>query len=77
MQAEKGSLTRFRWMFTEPLASRVAVSPRREVTFPRMRTVWLVKESRYWALIRGVASEAMVGRVGWMDGVGEALVSKP
>ena len=38
----------------------VAVSPRRETTLPRMRTVWLVKESRYLALMRGVASEAIV-----------------
>ena len=43
-----------------PLASMVAVSPRSETTRPRMRTVWLVKESRYLALTRGVASEAMV-----------------
>ncbi len=38
----------------------VAVSPRRETTLPRMRTIWLVNESRYLALIRGVASEAIV-----------------
>ena len=42
-----------------PFASIVAVSPRNETTLPRMRTVWLVKESRYLALIRGVASEAI------------------
>ncbi len=38
----------------------VAVSPRRETTLPRMRTIWLVNESRYLALMRGVASEAIV-----------------
>ena len=37
----------------------VAVSPRRETTLPRMRTIWLVNESRYLALMRGVASEAI------------------
>lgn len=42
-----------------PLASIVAVSPRNDTTLPRMRTVWFVKESRYLALTRGVASEAM------------------
>ncbi len=42
-----------------PFASMVAVSPRNDTTLPRMRTVWLVKESRYLALMRGVASEAM------------------
>jgi len=48
-----------------PLASIVAVSPRRDITLPRMRTVWLVKESRYLALMRGVASFAIVeGRRG-------------
>jgi hypothetical protein len=71
--AREGIFTRFRWMFTEPLASMVAVSPRREVTLPRRRTVWLVKESRYWALMRGVASEAMVW--GGLDGVGGGIVS--
>ena len=30
------------------------------MTLPRMRTVWLVKDSRYLAFIRGVASEAMI-----------------
>ncbi len=44
----------------EPLASMVAVSPRKEETLPRMRTVWLLKGWRYLAFIRGVASEAMV-----------------
>ena len=39
----------------------VAVSPRRETTLPRMRTIWFVNESRYLALMRGVASEAIVG----------------
>ena len=49
----------------------VAVSPRRETTLPRMRTVWLVNESRYLALIRGVASDAIAdvsegeGRLFW------------
>lgn len=43
----------------DPFASIVAVSPRREVTLPRMRTVLLVKEERYWAFMRGVASDAM------------------
>ena len=46
----------------------VAISPRRDVTRPRIRTVWLVKDSRYWALIRGVASEAIVGTGGDSDG---------
>ena len=55
-----GKHTLFRCRFIEPLASMVAVSPRRETTLPRMRTVWLVKESRYLALMRGVASEAIV-----------------
>ena len=56
----------------------VAVSPRRETTLPRMRTIWLVKESRYLAFTRGVASEAIVGqdevngrRVDWMIDVKE------
>ena len=44
----------------------VAVSPRRETTLPRMRTIWLVNESRYLALMRGVASEAIIG--GWGEG---------
>ena len=44
----------------------VAVSPRRETTLPRMRTIWLVNESRYLALMRGVASEAIIG--GWGKG---------
>ena len=44
----------------------VAVSPRRETTLPRMRTIWLVNESRYLALTRGVASEAIVD--GSVDG---------
>jgi hypothetical protein len=39
----------------------MAVSPRRETTLPRMRTVWLVKAWRYFALMRGVASEAIYG----------------
>lgn len=55
-----GRHTLFRCRFIEPLASMVAVSPRRETTLPRMRTVWLVNESRYLALMRGVASEAIV-----------------
>ena len=38
----------------------VAVSPRRETTLPRMRTVWFVNESKYLAFMRGVASEAIV-----------------
>ena len=38
----------------------VAVSPRRETTLPRMRRVLLVNESIYLALMRGVASEAIV-----------------
>ena len=42
-----------------PLASMVAVSPRRETAFPRIRTALFVNESRYLALMRGVASEAM------------------
>ena len=37
----------------------VAVSPRSETTLPRTRTVWFIKESRYLALIRGVASDAI------------------
>lgn len=45
-----------------PLASMVAVSPRNDTTLPRTRMVWLVKESRYLALTRGVASEVMVVR---------------
>ena len=53
-------VTLFRCRFIEPLASMVAVSPRRETTLPRMRTIWLVNESRYLALMRGVASEAIV-----------------
>lgn len=53
-------LTLFKCTLIVPLASMVAVSPRNETTLPSMRTVWLVKESRYFALIRGVASEAMV-----------------
>lgn len=52
--------TLFKWTVTEPLASIVAVSPRREVTLPKIRTVWLAKESRYWALMRGVASETIM-----------------
>lgn len=52
-----------------PLASMVAVSPRNETTLPSIRTVWLVKDSRYFALIRGVASEAMaVDLVGFGEG---------
>ena len=42
-------------MFTGPLHSNVAVSPRREMTLPRIRTVWLVNDSRYGADTRGVA----------------------
>ena len=61
MGSEAARQTRFRWMFMEPLASMVAVSPRRATTLPRIRTVWFVKFSRYWALIRGVASDAMLG----------------
>ena len=53
-------LTLFKCTFMLPFASMVAVSPRNATTLPRMRTVWLVKESRYLALTRGVASEAMV-----------------
>lgn len=49
-----------------PLASMVAVSPRKDATFPRMRTVWFVKESRYFALMRGVASDAMFEAQGRM-----------
>ena len=56
----EASHTRFRSTLMVPLASIVAVSPRNETTLPRMRTVWLVKESRYLALIRGVASEAIL-----------------
>lgn len=49
-----------------PLASMVAVSPRKDTTFPRMRTVWFVKESRYFALMRGVASDAIFEAQGRM-----------
>ena len=51
--------TLFKCTFMLPLASMVAVSPRNDTTLPRTRTVWLVKESRYLALTRGVASEVM------------------
>ena len=52
-----GLLTLFRCTVTLPFASIVAVSPRNDTTLPRMRTVWLVKEPRYLALTRGVASD--------------------
>ena len=55
-----------------PLASMVAVSPRSDTTRPRMRTVWLVKDSRYFALTRGVASEAMVEDMRW-EGYGRVV----
>lgn len=55
-----GQLTLFKCTFMLPFASIEAVSPRNDTTLPRMRTVWLMKESRYLALMRGVASEAMV-----------------
>lgn len=45
----------------DPFASTTADSPRSDTTLPRMRTVLLVKASRYFALIRGVASEAIFG----------------
>lgn len=45
----------------EPFASSMAVSPRNDTTLPRTRTVLLAKASRYLALIRGVASEAILG----------------
>lgn len=64
------SLTLFKCTLMLPLASMVAVSPRSDTTLPRTRTVWLVKESRYLALTRGVASEVMGGRsVRERDGV--------
>lgn len=53
-------LTLFKWMLIEPLASSVAVSPRSETILPMMRTVWFVNWSRYWALMRGVASLAIL-----------------
>lgn len=59
--------TRFRWMWIEPLASTVAVSPRRDTTLPRMRTVWFVKFSKYVALTRGVASEDILWKMSDMD----------
>lgn len=46
-----------------PLASTVAISPRKDVTRPRIRTVWLVNVSRYLAFMRGVASEAILGQM--------------
>ena len=52
-----GLLTLFKCTVTLPFASMVAVSPRNDTTLPRMRTVWLVKEPRYLALTRGVASD--------------------
>ena len=52
--------TRFRWTVTGPFESKVAVSPRKASTLPTMRTVRLVNCSRYAALIRGVASLAMM-----------------
>lgn len=55
-----GGHTRFKSTLIDPLASIVAVSPRRETTLPRMRTVWLVNESRYLAFMRGVASDAII-----------------
>lgn len=57
--------TRFRNIVMGPLASTIAVSPRRETTFPSMRTVWLTNGWRYLALMRGVASEAIVGGRKW------------
>lgn len=45
----------------EPLASTVAVSPRSDTTLPRIRTVRPVKASKYLALMRGVASEDILG----------------
>ena len=56
-----GPLTLFKCTFILPFASMVAVSPRSETTLPRMRTVWLVKEPRYLALTRGVASDMVSG----------------
>ena len=56
-----GPLTRFKYTFILPFASMVAVSPRNDTTLPRMRTVWLVKEPRYLALTRGVASDMVSG----------------
>ena len=56
-----GLLTRFKCTVILPLASIVAVSPRNDTTLPRMRTVWLVKEPRYLALTRGVASDMVSG----------------
>ena len=56
-----GPLTLFKCTFMLPFASMVAVSPRSDTTLPRMRTVWLVKEPRYLALTRGVASDIVSG----------------
>ncbi len=44
----------------DPFASIVAVSPRRDMTLPRIRTVWFMKDSRYCAFMRGVASELAI-----------------
>ena len=56
-----GPLTLFKCTVILPFASMVAVSPRNDTTLPRMRTVWLVKEPRYLALTRGVASDMVSG----------------